>query len=162
DFWDELAGSDVKTQDLKAANLKLEPTPARKSSPPKNRILTLFSPRDDKDKVQTLNWYADLVGSSQRIMCMTFAFNLDEMFEKVFEGNGNTLRYVLLDKTLDAGVEADITRSGSTVVAAGAKLEKGDLELFLGEYLTGFNKNRYIHDKFILIDPLGDDPIVVT
>jgi phosphatidylserine/phosphatidylglycerophosphate/cardiolipin synthase-like enzyme len=28
--------------------------------------------------------------------------------------------------------------------------------------LTGFNKNLYIHDKFILIDPLGDDPIVVT
>jgi phosphatidylserine/phosphatidylglycerophosphate/cardiolipin synthase-like enzyme len=28
--------------------------------------------------------------------------------------------------------------------------------------LTGFNRNRYIHDKFILVDPLGDDPIVVT
>jgi phosphatidylserine/phosphatidylglycerophosphate/cardiolipin synthase-like enzyme len=28
--------------------------------------------------------------------------------------------------------------------------------------LTGFNKNQYIHDKFMLVDPLGDDPIVVT
>ena len=36
------------------------------------------------------------------------------------------------------------------------------MELFLGEKLTGFNKNRYIHDKFLLVDPLGDDPVVVT
>src|SRR5262249_1986579 len=50
----------------------------------------------------------------------------------------------------------------NTVIAVGSKLEKGDLENFLGEYLTGFNKNRYIHDKFMLVDPLGDDPIVVT
>ena len=34
------------------------------------------------------------------------------------------------------------------------------MENFLGEQLTGFNKNLYIHDKFILIDPLGGDPIV--
>jgi phosphatidylserine/phosphatidylglycerophosphate/cardiolipin synthase-like enzyme len=53
-------------------------------------------------------------------------------------------------------------RSGNTVIAVGAKLEPGDLEHFLGEVLTGFNNNRYIHDKFILIDPLGDDPTVVT
>ena len=30
------------------------------------------------------------------------------------------------------------------------------------EQLTGFNNNFYIHDKFILADPLSDDPIVVT
>ena len=33
---------------------------------------------------------------------------------------------------------------------------------FLAERLTGFNKNLYIHDKFILTDPLGEDPVVVT
>ena len=33
---------------------------------------------------------------------------------------------------------------------------------FIGENLTGFNRNQYIHDKFILVDPLGDHPIVVT
>ena len=30
-------------------------------------------------------------------------------------------------------------------------LAKGDLENFLGESLTGFNRNRYIHDKFLLV-----------
>ena len=36
------------------------------------------------------------------------------------------------------------------------------MENFIGESLTGFNKNLYIHDKFMLVDPLGDDPVVVT
>jgi phosphatidylserine/phosphatidylglycerophosphate/cardiolipin synthase-like enzyme len=48
------------------------------------------------------------------------------------------------------------------VIAAGAKLEPGDMENFIGEHLTGFNSNLYIHDKFMLVDPLGDDPVVVT
>jgi phosphatidylserine/phosphatidylglycerophosphate/cardiolipin synthase-like enzyme len=48
------------------------------------------------------------------------------------------------------------------VIAAGAKLSEGDLENFIGEELTGFNRNLYIHTKFMLVDPLGDDPIVVT
>ncbi len=33
---------------------------------------------------------------------------------------------------------------------------------FIGEELTGFNSNNYIHDKFLLVDPLGAHPIVVT
>ncbi len=48
------------------------------------------------------------------------------------------------------------------MIAVGAKLEQGDMENFIGEELTGFNRNRYIHDKFMLVDPLRDDPIVVT
>ena len=55
-----------------------------------------------------------------------------------------------------------IVQVRNTVIAPGANLKKGDLENFLGEQLTGFNNNLYIHDKFILIDPLGNDPIVVT
>lgn len=46
--------------------------------------------------------------------------------------------------------------------AAGAKFEKGELPNSLAERLTGLNENLYIHDKFILIDPLGDDPTTVT
>lgn len=36
------------------------------------------------------------------------------------------------------------------------------MENFIGEGLTGFNRNLYIHDKFMLVDPLGDDPVVLT
>ncbi len=162
DYWERLAAPDVKPAALVKANLDLEPTPAPNSRPPAERMLTLFSPRDDKNANETLHWYANLMGSARRIMCMTFAFNLDDFFLDVLVQAGDTLRYAVFDKNLKADVEDQIDQVGNTVIAAGAKLEKGDMENFLGEQLTGFNKNMYIHNKFMLIDPLGDDPIVVT
>jgi hypothetical protein len=160
DFWTELAEEDVKAGDLMKANLALEPTPDE--PPPKARILTLYSPRDAKDTTTTLDWYASLISAARRIVCMTFAFNLDEVFEKVLAAKGETLHYAVFDKNPGPAFEDEIRQFGNTVIAPGATLRKGDMENFLGEHLTGFNRNLYIHDKFILVDPLSDDPIVVT
>ena len=162
DYWTRLADANVKPSPLRTANLAAEPTPALNSLPPKDRMLTLYSLRDNKDKNETLQWYANLMGSAKRIVCMMFAFNLDDFFRDVLLTENATLRYALFDKRLDSLVEHDIDRIRNTVIAAGAKLEKGDMETFLGEQLTGFNSNLYIHDKFMLVDPLWDDPIVVT
>jgi hypothetical protein len=161
-FWERLADPDVTTAPLITENLEVEPTPKPKSVPPGDRMLTLYCPRDDKKTVKTLHWYADLMSSAKRILCMTFAFNLDKFFSDVLVQAGDTLRFAVFDKNLKKDVEDQIDQVRNTVIAAGAKLEKGDMENFLGESLTGFNKNMYIHDKFMLVDPLGDDPIVVT
>jgi phosphatidylserine/phosphatidylglycerophosphate/cardiolipin synthase-like enzyme len=162
DYWDRLAEPDVTRGPLVNKNLEVEPTPAPKSLPPSDRMLTLFSPRDGDKTLETLHWYADLMDSAQRILCMTFAFNLDQFFLTVLLRKNDTLRYAVFDKNLQTDVEDQIDRIHNTVIAAGAKLEEHDLENFIGEKLTGFNKNQYIHDKFMLVDPLGDDPIVVT
>ena len=162
DYWERLADPDVTRAPLVRENLLVEPTPKPKSAPPADRMLRLFSPRDDKDTVETLHWYADLMGSAKRILCMTFAFNLDDFFRDVLLQAGATLRYAVFDKNLEKDVEDQIDQIRNTVIAAGAKLEKGDLENFIGEKLTGFNSNYYIHDKFMLVDPLGGNPIVVT
>lgn len=162
DYWERLADPDVTRGPLVDANLEVEATPEPNSVPPNDRMLTLFSPRDDKKTVETLNWYSDLMGSAQRIMCMTFAFNLDVLFQNVLVRNDETLRYAVFDKNPDTDVEAQIDQVRNTVIAVGEKLTSGDMENFLGESLSGFNKNQYIHDKFLLVDPLGDDPIVVT
>lgn len=162
DFWDRLAAPDVKPAELKEANIDVEPTPKRRSLPPSDRILTLYSPRDDKDDAATLEWYADLIGSAKRMACVTFAFNLDDHFHDVLVKNDGALRYALFDKNPGKEFEDQIYRIKNTVMASGAKLKKGDMENFIGEQLTGFNRNLYIHDKFIVIDPLGDDPVVVT
>jgi hypothetical protein len=162
DYWERLAKPDVTRGPLVDANLQVEPTPSPGSPPPPDRMLTLFCPRDSPKTLETLHWYADLMASAQRILCMTFAFNLDKVFSDVLERAGTTLRYAVFDKNLKKDVEEQIEQVGNTVVAAGAKLAGGDIENFLGENLTGFNKNQYIHDKFMLVDPLGEDPIVVT
>jgi len=162
DYWERLAKPDVTRGPMVEANLEVEPTPQAGSAPPKDRMLTLFSPRDDKKTQNTLRWYSDLMGSASRILCMTFAFNLDDVFFKVLLRKDDTLRYAVFDDNLKSDVEEQIDLVRNTVIAAGAKLAKGDLENFVGENLTGFNSNQYIHDKFMLVDPLGEDPIVVT
>ena len=162
DYWDELAVDPVDVAVLKKTNRELEPTPATGAPPPDDRVMTLFSPRDVATKVPTLHWYGDLMGSAKRLMGMTFAFNFDDIFIQALAGNSEAIRYLLFDKKLPQDVEMSLRQDGHTVIAAGAKLKAGDMELFLGEELTGFNKNLYIHDKFIIIDVLGSDPIVVT
>jgi phosphatidylserine/phosphatidylglycerophosphate/cardiolipin synthase-like enzyme len=162
DYWNRLADPAVTRGPLVEANLQAEPTPNAGFAPPKDRTLTLFSPRDDKETPGTLRWYGDLMGSAKRLMCMTFAFNLDDLFFKVLLRNDETLRYAVFDDNLKTDVEQQIDLVRNTVIAAGAKLAKGDLENFIGENLTGFNSNQYIHDKFMLVDPLGDDPVVAT
>lgn len=161
DYWERLAEPDITRKPLVEANLKVEPTP-ESPEPPADRILTLYSPRDNKDTLETLHWYADLMGSAKRIVCMTFAFNLDDVFTEVLTRADATLRYAVFDKHLKGGAARQIEQTGNNVIAVGAKFEPGDMEAFIGEHLTGFNSNEYIHDKFMLVDPLGDDPVVVT
>lgn len=160
DYWQRLADPKVTRGPLVQKNLQAEATPQDLTLP--QRALTLYSPRDAKDNLVTLNWYATLMDSAQRIMCMTFAFNLDKVFQDVLGKSGKTLRYAVFDKPVAADVEAQIDPFGSTVIAAGNLLRAGDLENFIGERLTGFNRNLYIHDKFMVIDPLGNAPVVVT
>ena len=160
DYWDRLAAPDVTRGPLVAANLQVEPLPV--GLPPADRMLTLFSARDKPETVETLHWYADLMGAAKRVMCMTFAFNLDDFFRDQLLKHNQTLKFAVFDKTLDADVEDQIDQVRNTVIASGAMLAKGDLANFNEETLTGFNSNYYIHDKFLLVDPLGDDPIVVT
>ncbi|NTU94379.1 MAG: hypothetical protein HGA56_10235 [Chlorobiaceae bacterium] len=162
EYWELLANPKVTRKALVTFDLKTEPTPEPDAKPPADRMLTLFSPRDEKETLKTLKWYADLMGSAQHLLCMTFAFGLHPLFAGVLERPGSTLRYSVFDKSLDAAEESRIEQTGNNIIAAGAKLEKGDLECFIGEKLTGFNKNQYIHDKFMLVDPLGNDPVVVT
>jgi phosphatidylserine/phosphatidylglycerophosphate/cardiolipin synthase-like enzyme len=163
DYWAQLASANVTSGKLKASNLALEATPAAGAQPAEDRIMTLFSPRDaDNGNVPTLEWYGELVASAKRIACMTFAFNFDTIFFDALKEDGDSLNYLVFDKQPDDAQRDLVEKKGNTVIAVGEKLEKGALAGFLNETLTGLNRNLYIHDKFILVDPLGDDPTVVT
>jgi len=123
---------------------------------PKNSITTLFSPRDSK----TLAWYAKQMAEAKEVVCFMVAFNLAADFEPFLKKQSDVLRFVLSDKHLKQGDL--ITRDKDVVYAAGAKFEKNALPNFLQEKLTGLNHNLYIHNKFMLIDPLGEDPTTIT
>src|SRR5258706_1698442 len=97
---------------------------------------------------------------AKEIVCSTVAFTIATPFANVPKKQNDVSRYVLKDKN-SAG-DDEIRRDDDLLIAAGAKFGKDDLASFKAEALTGFNKNLYIHDKFMLIDPLGTDPVIIT
>lgn len=126
------------------------------ANPRKGSITEFFSPRN----AETLQWYADRMAEANQIVCFMVAFTLAKDFLPFLEKDSNVLRYVLADKKLKQGDL--ITRDKDVVYAAGAKFAKDELPDFLAEKLTGLNRNYYLHDKFMLIDPLSDDPTTIT
>jgi len=157
DYWERLARNLTATK-LREPNRSATPTPAGKI--PKNSVVPLFSPRDPKDGNATLQWYADRMDEAKEIVCLTVAFNLDEVFQNVIAKDNDVLRYIVKDDDLGEGEV--IGRDRDVLFAAGGRLEQGALANFLKERDNPLNTNDYIHTKFMLIDPLGDDPTVVT
>ena len=100
------------------------------------------------------------MAEAKRIVCLTVAFNLDEVFQKVISQDNDVLRYIVKDDDLGDGEV--IGRDRDVLFAAGGYLGKDSLVNFLGERGNPLNRNDYIHNKFMLVDPLGKDPLVVT
>lgn len=157
DYWRRLADNLAPTK-LRVPNRTATPTPSGK--PPKNAVFPLFSARDDKDGNETLEWYAARLADAKEVSCMTFAFNIDEVFQNVFSQENDVLRYVLKDDPL--GEEESIGQDRDVIFASGGYLGKGALDNFLQERSNPLNRNRYIHNKFMLVDPLSEDPLVIT
>jgi len=144
---------------LRVPNRTATPTPTGK--PPADSVLPLFSARDDDTSNETLQWYADRMDEATRIVCFTLAFNLDEVFQRVIAKDNDVLRYLVKDADLAAGETVGHDRD--VLFAVGGRLDAGALANFLAERDNPFSTNvEYIHDKFLLVDPLSRDPLVVT
>lgn len=157
DYWDRLAENLTPTK-LRPLNRKASPTP--KGKPKKNSVTPLFSARDEKDSNDTLQWYADLMSEAKEMVCFTVAFNLDPVFQAVLSRENDVLRYIVKDDPLSK--DEIIGHDRDVLFAAGAYFGEDALANFLGERDNPLNSNNYIHTKFMLVDPLSDDPIVVT
>jgi hypothetical protein len=157
DYWERLA-ENLTPRKLVEPNQEASPTPDGK--PSKNSIIPLFSPRDKRDSIETLQWYADRIAEATEVVCFTVAFNLDEVFQKVFGVENDVLRYIVKDDDLGDG--EIIGHDRDVIFAAGAYFGSHALQNFRTERDNPLNSNNYIHTKFLLIDPLGDDPTVVT
>jgi phosphatidylserine/phosphatidylglycerophosphate/cardiolipin synthase-like enzyme len=156
-YWQRLADNLTPTE-LRKPNVTETPLPHGK--PPANSITPLFSARDAKDSNVSLQWYADRLAEAREVSCSTFAFTIDEVFQAVFQKQNDVLRYIVKDDPLGQG--EIIGQDHDVLFAAGSYLEEGALANFLAERSNPLNQNRYIHDKFLLVDPLGQDPLVIT
>lgn len=157
EYW-KLLAANLTPGKLRPKNQALSPLPAGPPAP--NSITPVFSARDAVDSSETLDWYADRMAEAEQIVCFTVAFNIDKVFQKVIARDNDVLRYIVKDDDLGDG--EIIGRDRDVLFAAGGYLGEGALANFLAERTNPLNSNDYIHDKFMLVDPLGNDPLVVT
>ncbi len=156
--WERLAAGET-TQDLRtdheAADLVAEHVPALR------KVGRVFSPRATDSTV--LQWYADLFGAAKESAHITGAFGLNAVFrDELATPEPDVVRTVLLDKRPAA--DARIPLADPNVrLSTGSHLADSPLAQWADEHLTGFNTHvKYVHTKIILVDPLTDDPTVLT
>jgi phosphatidylserine/phosphatidylglycerophosphate/cardiolipin synthase-like enzyme len=127
----------------------------------KNNISVVFSPRRGYNM---LNLYAGLFGKTSRMANITLPFNLDKRFITRIEEKSPAIRYILLNsgkKNFD--IAAKYNPDPDVVIAPGSKIDKL-WHQWLNEIHTGLNGANvlYIHTKFLLVDPLGKKPLLIT
>ena len=167
DYWTRLQ-ADPAEKTIRVENV--EATPDIAGHPPKTGVTSVFSPRTNLDM---LNWYAGELGEARSLTCFTAAFGVNKVFLEVLSGKQSHLNYLFLDKwavrkDLAEKTKEELGHDRYNQVAVGSHLE-GDV---LSEYLADrwaketFNPLsatvRYVHTKYMLVDPLGDDPVVIT
>lgn len=131
----------------------------------------IFSPQST---LAALDWYADRAMTAESALFMTFAFGINERFKNVYKNGTAPLRYALLDKLLPSGTRKEKREAAKAEMlalrkkvenrfAVGNVIRTNNLDRWVREILTGLNSHvRYIHTKFMLVDPLSEEPLVVT
>jgi phosphatidylserine/phosphatidylglycerophosphate/cardiolipin synthase-like enzyme len=167
-YWKQLA-KDPDRKPLQAWTVSANDEPERRLTeeadallPPRNSVATVFSPRKNVD---ALKWYAALMDRARESVFLTAPFGVSKQLREVFENDKDYLRYLILDKEDNriAPVARSIERDLDNEVAVGSYLGEGNWHQWLEEHLTGFNKSvLFVHTKYMLIDALGDDPIVIS
>jgi phosphatidylserine/phosphatidylglycerophosphate/cardiolipin synthase-like enzyme len=154
-YWEELSG-DPAAKSVKEWNATATTIPADRPRP--GSITTVFSPRDS---LQALEWYAHLMDGASESVFLTAAFGVSDALRAVFETDRDYLRYVLLDNE-QGGVDT-IRRDPDNRVVAGGFIGTGGWGQWTEEKLTNLNGHvDFVHTKYMLVDPLGDDPLVIT
>jgi phosphatidylserine/phosphatidylglycerophosphate/cardiolipin synthase-like enzyme len=167
DYWERLA-EDPQSKTIKTENE--EASPDIKTQLPVSGTTPIFSPRSD---LSMLDWYAGSMNGTSQVLNFTAAFGINKVFLDVLEVPKFLLRYIFLEKwgVNAAGASAAQKALGAdrfNQVAIGSFLGGDVLENYLKERWAVELSNplsvyvRYTHTKYMLVDPLGDDPIVIS
>lgn len=105
---------------------------------------------------------------------MTFAFGMNPAFQNVYKTSTAGLRMTLMEKAvlprqdkvkqaMEEQAIIDLRKMPENLFAIGGTMPFNVLEHWADEKLSGLNVNvKYLHTKYMLMDPLSDDPIVVS
>ncbi len=175
EYWTMLS-HDTPVKELRPWTVEKTPTPLDSFA---DGIQPIFSPRSSDD---ALRWYSNEIDTTNSLAGFTAAFGVNDFFAAVMEKNKKNTRYILFEKQPPAPNPKKVgkgptkayqqylkyTKVRNNNIAIGEVISKsivGDSELhrWLGEKLSGLNKMvKYLHTKYLFIDPLGDDPTVIS
>jgi phosphatidylserine/phosphatidylglycerophosphate/cardiolipin synthase-like enzyme len=157
-----------KNEELREAVAALSEVPADLRQVPKG-VTAVFSPRRG---TSVLKSYAALLDAADRLACITLAFGISAEFKDLLRDNTpqDQLVFLLLEKqdkpsSKNPGAFVRINASNNVYQAWGSYLEDPVYQWAreTNAALLGLNHHvSYIHSKFMLVDPLSADPIVVT
>jgi phosphatidylserine/phosphatidylglycerophosphate/cardiolipin synthase-like enzyme len=179
-YWDLLATDPGSTkQDDKAASAKkkkvyrsaveaLATSPATLATIPPGTT-AVFSPRSGSS---VLDLYVDLVDKADDLSCITLAFGVNEKFKTELKDNTpqSHITFLLLEKKdaprknskkpfVAINASQNVYKAWGSFVATPVYQWARETN---ARFLQLNTHIAYIHSKFLLRDPLGADPIVVT
>lgn len=168
-YWEAMKNGDPEARKLAPIVEELTPLP---SSPPPPGTSVIFSPRKG---LAALAWYADIAKKAKEGFFMTFAFGINDIFKDVYRTAQAPFRLALLEAAtrpmkkgspeLKAEQEAiqQLRNMPENTFAIGSLIATTKIDGWVKERLSGLNGNiDYIHNKFMLVDPLSDNPIVIA
>lgn len=167
EYWEALA-EDPDPETLKERVEAISPLPT--DMPPPGTTV-VFSPRRT---LEALDWYAQLAMRATNGFFMTFAFGMNDTFKAVYRDSSAPFRMALMERLtrpMRPGAERneeeaciqELRNLPANLFAVGSLVAENALDRWVRETLSGLNKNvMYVHNKFMLVDPLSNDPIVVA
>jgi len=180
DYWELLRGdpgpkagdspSDVKhaNADFRADVEALFNVPTKIADVPKG-VIPVFSPRSGS---KVLDEYVSMVDTAHEFSCITLAFGINKAFKEQLKDNtaNSHLIFLLLERP-DAPTKKNkatfvsINSTNNVYKASGAFIRDPVYQFVKESYPKAMGIAQhvsYIHSKFLLMDPLSKDPIVVT
>lgn len=165
---DPRAKATAKKAAYREAVMTMLPTPGKLSEIPAG-VTPVFSPRKG---LSVLEMYVETLDAAESLACITLAFGVNALFKSALADNtrDSHISFLMLekeDKPNPKKPDAFVRLSAKhNVYQAWGSYLRDNLYRWTREVNAGILKlNRhvaYIHSKFLLKDPLGADPIVIT
>jgi phosphatidylserine/phosphatidylglycerophosphate/cardiolipin synthase-like enzyme len=162
-YWDKLFAD----RTLKPTAIAVEAMNLAPPQPWDDETEVVFSPRRS---LQALDWYAQIAGNPPRPLFATFAFGMDDRFVSIYDQADGVLRFALMEKKgngkkfkIQAAQIDKLRQLPNVVVSVGNKVMLNNFDRWLSEIdrITDEAHVLYVHTKYMLIDPLGNDPVVL-
>jgi len=147
---------------------------------PEKSVARVFSPRHKSD---LLKWYADRVEDAAGSVMFTAAFGVAKQLVPSLAQDCDYLRFILMEKPPTDEIKKQLSENRDCIISYGAVLgemytfkdgkpvarrpiKEFDLDKWFLKEEHFRKKNEgfvfFLHTKFLLIDPLSDDPLVCS